>query len=618
MREVEGMGQKGAAKIRDGIAFVREIFTPARETSNEFRYQDILYFFRYLRPVWKIGAISLVLTIILVGLRTLVPLSGKIFLDYVVPGGVSGESSPAQAPSLLDTSLSAVCSSLPALVAAMLVLGAAIGILGLLQSYLLVKFREEYTFHLQTDLFDHVLRFPLPYFKSGQTGYLMSRISGDVGIMQFLFSQFLPQILSSFFYVAFSVFILYALSARLTLIMIIFTPLFLLVNLIFVSRIRAVTYQERERGAYVSRDLQEILAGIETVKTHTAEEREVGRIVNTLRGVIRMRIKNSMLNSFSSQFLLGTQFMMLLAVFWIGGQDVIAGTMTVGDFVAYIAYIATFSTASKTFFSLPVILQPVLTSVERLQELFGTATETDQGSGGFVPETIKGTIEFRDVSFSYVDGAPVLHGVNFTVGPGEVVALTGRTGAGKTTLINLLLKFFTPQSGMIVLDGHDLIELDPGWVRRQVSVVSQDPFLFHTSIEENVRYGRPEAGRDEVIEAARKAQIHAEILGFPEGYETVAGERGTQLSAGQRQRIAVARAFLRDSQILILDEPTSSLDAGTEERLQKSLAELAAGRTVILITHRTGLLSLADRVYALEDGHLVEQNPSSRRVEVEA
>jgi len=183
----------------------------------------------------------------------------------------------------------------------------------------------------------------------------------------------------------------------------------------------------------------------------------------------------------------------------------------------------------------------------------------------------------------------------------------GRTGAGKTTLINLVLAYYTPTAGTVTLDGRDLADLDPRWVRGQTSIVSQDLFLFHTSVEENIRYGRPEAGRDEVVVAARKAQVHDEILGFPHGYETVVGERGMQLSMGQRQRIAVARAFLRDSTILVLDEPTSALDARTEARLQASLADLAEGRTVVMITHRTGLLALADRVYAIEDGRLVER-----------
>ncbi|MDD4255303.1 MAG: ABC transporter ATP-binding protein [Methanofollis sp.] len=581
---------KGAAE-RTGrsIAFVREVLAAPQKT--EFRYRDLRFFLPYLRPVWKLGAVSLAITMVLVGLRALVPLSGKIFLDYLVPGAGAA---PPTTPFTL---------SLPTLLLAMLVLGAAVGVLGLLQTYLLVRFREEYTFGLQADLFDHVLRFPLPYFKAGQTGYLMSRISGDVGVMQYLFSQFLPQIISNVFYVAFSLVILYALSARLTLLLIVFTPLFLLANLVFLSRIRAVTYQEREREAHVSRDLQEVLAGIETVKAHAAEEREVGRVVATLRGVIRMRVRNAMLASFSGQALLGTQFLLLLAVVWVGGQEVIAGAMTVGGFVAYIAYIVTFSAAARTFFSLPVVLQPVVTSAERLRELFGTETE----AAGLAPATVAGRIAFQDVSFSYPDGTEVLRDVSFTVGPGEVVALVGRTGAGKTTLINLVLRFYSPTAGTVTLDGRDLADLDPRWVREQVSVVSQDLFLFHTSVEENIRYGRPEAGRDEVVAAAEKAQVHEEVLGFPHGYETVVGERGMQLSTGQRQRIAVARAFLRDSTILILDEPTSALDARTEERLQASLADLAEGRTVVMITHRTALLALADRVYAIEDGRLVER-----------
>ncbi|WP_342675884.1 ABC transporter ATP-binding protein [Methanofollis sp. UBA420] len=572
-----------------GIAFVREVLAAPQKT--EFRYRDLRFFLRYARPIGRLGAASLLVTLVLVGLRAVIPLSGKVFLDYLVPGAGAP---PPDFP---------VALSLPTLLLAMLVLGAAVGTLGLVQTYLLVRFREEYTFGLQADLFDHVLRFPLPYFKSGQTGYLMSRISGDVGVMQYLFSQFLPQIISNVFYVAFSLVILYALSPTLTLLLVLFTPLFLLTNLVFLSRIRAVTYQEREREAHVSRDLQEVLAGIETVKAHAAEEREVGRVVATLRGVVGVRVRNAMLASLSGQALLGTQFLLLLAVVWVGGQEVIAGAMTVGGFVAYIAYIVTFSAAARTFFSLPVVLQPVFTSAERLREIFGTEEE----SGGVVPERVEGRIAFQDVSFSYPDGTEVLRDVSFTVGPGEVVALVGRTGAGKTTLINLVLRFYSPTAGTVTLDGRDLADLDPRWVREQVSVVSQDLFLFHTSVEENIRYGRPEAGREEVVAAARKAQVHEEVLGFPQGYGTVVGERGMQLSTGQRQRIAVARAFLRDSKILILDEPTSALDARTEERLQASLADLAEGRTVVMITHRTALLALADRVYAVEDGRLVER-----------
>ncbi|MDK2917218.1 MAG: ATP-binding cassette, subfamily putative efflux pump, partial [Euryarchaeota archaeon] len=189
----------------------------------------------------------------------------------------------------------------------------------------------------------------------------------------------------------------------------------------------------------------------------------------------------------------------------------------------------------------------------------------------------------------------------------EVVAFVGRTGAGKTTLVNLILRAFSPQEGIITLDGRDLASLDPRWLRRQVSLVSQDLFLFHTTIEENIRYSRPEATFEEVVRAARKAQIHDDIMRFPDGYRTIVGERGTQLSVGQRQRVAIARAFLKDAPILILDEPTSALDMQTEDQIRRTLRLLVRDRTTILITHRPSLLTLADRVLTVEDGQVREE-----------
>ncbi|WP_243668850.1 ATP-binding cassette domain-containing protein [Methanoculleus chikugoensis] len=225
-----------------------------------------------------------------------------------------------------------------------------------------------------------------------------------------------------------------------------------------------------------------------------------------------------------------------------------------------------------------------------------------------MPAVVQGRIEFSGVRFGYTESEPVLADVTFVAHPGEVVAVVGRTGAGKTTLANLILRAFAPQEGTITLDGRDLASLDPRWLRRQVSLVSQDLFLFHTTIEENIRYSRPEATFEEVVKAARKAQIHDEIMGgFPDGYRTIVGERGTQLSVGQRQRVAIARAFLKDAPILILDEPTSALDMQTEEQICRTLRLLVRNRTTILITHRPSLLTLADRVLAVEGGRVREE-----------
>ena len=586
---------------RRSIAFTRDILRQPAKTGGGLRFSDIAFFLRFARPIRRAGALALVTTALVSAEKTVLPLSLKIFVDNILLG-------EAVAPDALLAGTGGILSSLNILVAALLVLGLLTGATDLARNYWTARFREGYAFNLQTALFEHVLGFPLSYFKSQQTGYIMSRLSDDVQILQYTVSQYLPQIVANALYAAFTLVILGALNIRLTLVVLAFIPLYILVNAVFIRRIRAAVHRERERQAYVSRDLAEVISGIDTVKSHAAEDREVHRVSGTLRNMVDARIRSTMLSAFSEYFRVGTMSLMLIAVIWFGGNDVLAGAMTVGDFVAFAVYIMTFAPTVSTFFAFPVVMQPAATSAARLRELFAMQGEPGAlpDAGGFVPDAVQGRIEFSRVWFGYGEDTPVLRDAQFVIRPGEVVAVVGRTGAGKTTLINLILRAFSPEKGTITLDGRDLSTLDPRWLRRQISIVSQDLFLFHTTIEENIRYSRPDATAGDVVEAAEKAQIHDDIVRLQDGYQTVVGERGARLSVGQRQRIAIARAFLKDAPILILDEPTSALDLRTEDRIRQTLRDLVRDRTTILVSHRPSLLEIADRVLTIEDGRVRE------------
>ena len=586
---------------RRTLAFARDIMRQPMKAGRDLHFSDLAFFLRFARPIWRVGVLALIATALVSAAKTVLPLSIKFFIDNVLLGETPD-------PGSLLAGAGGLLSSLNALVAAPLVLGFFTGSMDLVRNYWTARFREDYAFNLQTALFEHVLGFPLSYFKSQQTGYILSRLSDDVQILQYTISQYLPQIMANGLYVIFTFAILCTLNLKLTLVVVAFIPLYLLVNVVFVKRIRAATHRERERQAYVSRDLAEVITGIETVKSHAAEDREVHRVSRTLREMVDARIRNTMLSAASEYFRVGTMSLMLIAVFWFGGNEVLTGSMTIGDFVAFAVYIVTFAPTVNTFFAFPVVMQPALTSAARLRDLFDMHGEVGAapGTGEILPGIVQGRIEFQGVWFGYSGDDPVLRDASFVIHPGEVAAVVGRTGAGKTTLVNLILRAFVPQEGRITLDRHDIAVLDPRWLRRQVSIVSQDLFLFHATIEDNIRYSRPDAPFEEVAEAARKAQIHDDITGFPEGYRTIVGERGARLSVGQRQRIAIARAFLKDAPILILDEPTSALDMQTEDRILQTLRILTRGRTTILISHRPSLLELADRVLSIEEGRVQE------------
>jgi len=383
-------------------------------------------------------------------------------------------------------------------------------------------------------------------------------------------------------------------------------PVYVFINYYFAERLRSVSLSEMETSAQVSKDVQEVLSGVEVIKAYTAEEREVRKVSLRIRSAIHVKIKSMILSLLSNYSARASQLISTLLIMWFGAREILKGSMTVGDYVAFTSYVVYLSSSINSLSMIHLSLQPIFASLERLMEIFRLVPEFRKGEKLAKPEKVDGEIRFEDVSFYYEEGQAVLKNISFTARPGEVIALVGPSGAGKTTLVNLMLKFYVLQSGRVCLDGHDLKEISSKWLREQIGVVSQEVFLFNDTIEKNITYGSPYATRDEVIEVAKKANIHHDIERFPNAYNTEIGERGLRLSAGQRQKISIARAFLKNPAILIFDEPASALDAESERLIKESLKELAGNRTTFIIAHRLSVIDIAHKIIVLEKGRIVE------------
>lgn len=599
---------QGPGKMRSMIPEI--LGKPGPETP--FTYRDLLVFRQYIRPYWKTGLLGLLLTLIAALFASLIPLSGKVLIDFVIlrqgQGNILYFLESLWLGSLAPA-VAALTGSADLLILAVCAAGMIAGLAGILQRYTVFRFQQAVTFRLQTSLFERLLQYPLSFFREQQTGYLMSRVTDDVGLLQHLISYSLPSVLASAFRLCFGIIMLFFLNAGLALICLALIPASLWINFFFAKRLMHSSMEERERAAKVSEEMQEVLSGIETIKSFSAEGREGEKVAGRVRAAMQGRMKSMLISLCSDTSARGFQFLITLVVMWLGAHEMIRERMTVGDFVAFTSYILYIAGPANTLSLAHVSLQPVFASLKRVRGLMGLGTEhlsspgrdwrQEKNTGGLA-------VTFEHVSFGYVRERHVLRDVSFSLLPGQIVALTGQSGAGKTTLVSLMLKFYEPQSGAIRIDGRDLKDLPADWMRTRTGMVSQETFLFNDTIERNIRYGRADASPDEVVRAARMAGIHEEIENLPGKYQTVVGERGARLSAGQRQRISVARAFLRDPEVLILDEPTSDLDGQAEAVIMASLKKLASGRTTILISHSNPLRAIADRVFSLEDGRLRE------------
>ncbi|MBA3936080.1 MAG: ABC transporter ATP-binding protein [Planctomycetes bacterium] len=453
----------------------------------------------------------------------------------------------------------------------------------------------------------HILRLPVRYFDEHQSGALISRIMTDAEGVRNLVGNGIVLLVGGVFSALVATSVLFYLNWHLTAFILVALAVFGGCMAMAFTRVRPLFRERGKINAEVTARLAETLGGIRIVKAYTAEPRERTVFAG---GVDRLfaNVRNS-ITGVSAVTAVSTMIIGAIGVVMIvfGGNAMLAGTMSTGDFIFYLALVAMVAAPMIQITSIGTQITEAFAGLDRISEIRQLATE-DAGDEARAPcPTVEGTVEFREVGFSYQEGVPVLKGVSFTTPAGTTTALVGSSGSGKSTLVSLIMAFNRAQSGSVTIDGRELAGLRLRDYRGKLGVVMQDNFLFDGSVAENISFGKPEATRDEVLAAARVANCDEFVRGFEKGYDTVVGERGVRLSGGQRQRIAIARALLADPRILILDEATSSLDSESEAAIQTGLQALRKGRTTFVIAHRLSTIREADQILVLEAGAIVER-----------
>mgnify|MGYP003407440505 FL=1 len=489
----------------------------------------------------------------------------------------------------------------------LLVLAMAVGTY--IRFYLVSWLGERCVADIRKKVFNHLVELHPGFYESNRSSEIQSRLTADTTLLQSVIGSSLSMALRSCIMLIGGIIFLFITNIKLTAIVITALPLVVLPILLFGRRVRALSRQSQDRVADVGSYVGETLGQIKTVQAYNHQPQDKLRFAETAEAAFntaRQRIKQrAALISVVILLVLGAVGVML----WVGGMDVIAGRISPGDLAAFVFYSLIVGSSFGTISEVIGELQSAAGAAERIAELLQTtnAIKAPLAGGQRLPQRVSGRVEFKDLRFAYPSRPQhfALDGINLTVSAGETLALVGPSGAGKSTLFDLLLRFFDPQEGEIRIEGVPILELDPADLRRCFALVSQNPALFFGSVEENIRYGRPDASQAEVEAAAKAAYAHDFIMKLPQGYQTRLGDAGLGLSGGQRQRLAIARALLVDAPILLLDEATSALDAESEHLIQQALPGLMAGRTTLVIAHRLATVKDADRIAVIDHGQLV-------------
>ncbi|MEW6579184.1 MAG: ABC transporter ATP-binding protein [Chloroflexota bacterium] len=466
---------------------------------------------------------------------------------------------------------------------------------------------------LRVQIFEHIHRLSLGYYARHEAGEIMSRLTNDTDTLQQAISFALVQTVRGVLLIIWLIYAMFNRSVSFALISMVTVPFMLLATLWFSDQARKAFRRARREIGEVNADLQENIAGVREAQAFTREDENIARFREANAANRDANIRAVAFTSALAPALEALGYISIVIVAGVGGvlmlrnQDLAGTAISLGLIVTFVSYAQQFNQPIQLIATLWTNIQSAIAGAERIYEFLDTQPDMTDKPGAVEMPSIAGHVELRDVHMSYNAGEPVLRGVSLEALPGQTIALVGPTGAGKTTVINLLPRFYDVTAGAVLIDGHDVRDVTRASLRRQIGIVLQDTFLFSDTVLNNIRYGRMDASDEEVIAAARLAHAHDFISGLPDGYNTLLGERGAGLSQGQRQLLAIARAALANPRLLILDEATSSVDTRTERLIQGALEELLKGRTSFVIAHRLSTIRNADQVFVIDDGQIIEQ-----------
>ena len=461
--------------------------------------------------------------------------------------------------------------------------------------------------NIRKKLYEKLLKMPMNFFHQQRVGELNSRLTADLSLISDTFILTLPEFLRGIINLIIGITVIFWISTRLTLVMLASFPIMIVGAILFGRFIKKLSKQVQDELAKTSTIAQETFLGILNVKTFTNEDYEQKRYSNSVNKTVQLALRASWFRAAFASFIIFCLFGAIILIVAYGAYLVQNQEITVGNLTQFVIYTVFVGAALGGFSEYYAQIQKTLGATQRVRELFSESTESiDNQEEKF---SFKGQIDFQEVHFAYPSRVEhkVLKGVSFQMNAGEVTALVGASGAGKSTIAQLLMRLYEPTQGQILLDGIPIQKIPLKILRKQIAIVPQDVLLFGGTIYENILYGNLSASREQVIQAAQLANAHDFIVNFPEGYETIVGERGVKLSGGQRQRIAIARALLKNPKILILDEATSSLDSESEHLVQEALNVLMEGRTTLVIAHRLSTVKKAHQILVLQDGIIIEK-----------